>query len=29
LARFTAENAEEMMNQVLSDIFDSFLSNPY
>jgi hypothetical protein len=29
LARFTAENAEEMMNQVLSDILDSYLSNPY
>jgi len=29
LTRFTTENAEEMMNQVLSDIFDSYLSNPY
>ncbi len=29
LARFTAEKAEEMMNQVLSDILDSYLSNPY
>jgi hypothetical protein len=29
LARFAAENAEEMLNQVLSDILDSYLSNPY
>ena len=29
MARFTAENAEEMMNQALSDILDSYLSNPY
>ena len=29
LARFTAENAEEMLNRVLSDILDSYLSNPY
>ena len=29
LARFTAENAEEMMNQLLFDILDAYLSNPY
>jgi len=28
LVRFTAENAEEMMNQMLSDILDSYFSNP-
>lgn len=29
VARLTPERMEEMVNQTLTDIFDSFLSNPY
>jgi hypothetical protein len=29
VARSTPERVEAMMNQILSDIFDSYLSNPY
>jgi len=29
VARLTPEQAEQMINQTLSDIFDSFFSNPY
>ena len=29
VARLTPERMEEMVNQILTDIFDSFLSNPY
>jgi hypothetical protein len=29
VARLTPERLEEMFNQILTDIFDSFLSNPY